>query len=61
MLRAGRFPNNESQRCRPETFVLPDAIRGVDAQPGDSARAVEAMQAAGVRMVIVEDLAEEPA
>lgn len=42
-----------------ETFVFADAIRGVDAQSGDSARAIEQMKAAGVKMVTVEDVAEE--
>ncbi|MBI5685056.1 MAG: bifunctional nicotinamidase/pyrazinamidase [Verrucomicrobia bacterium] len=41
-----------------ETFVLADAIRGVDAQPGDSARAVEQMKSAGVKLVTVEEVAE---
>jgi nicotinamidase-related amidase len=40
-----------------ETFVLADAIRGVDAQPGDSARAIEEMQAAGVTLVTTEEVA----
>ena len=42
-----------------ETSVFADAIRGVDAQPGDSARAVGEMKAAGVKMVTVEEVAEE--
>ena len=33
-----------------QACVLTDAIRGVDVQPGDSARAIEEMQAAGVRL-----------
>ena len=44
-----------------ETFVLADAIRGVDAQPGDSARAVEEMKAAGVKLITLEEVAEEAA
>lgn len=42
-----------------EVCVLSDAIRGVDAQPGDSTRAVEEMKAAGVKLVTVEEVAEE--
>jgi nicotinamidase/pyrazinamidase len=42
-----------------EAFVLSDAIRGVDAQPGDSARAIEEMKAAGVKLVTLEEVAEE--
>lgn len=44
-----------------EAFVLTDAIRGVDAQPGDSARAIEEMKAAGVKLVTVEEVAEQAA
>ncbi|MCX6898791.1 MAG: nicotinamidase [Verrucomicrobia bacterium] len=44
-----------------ETFVFADAIRGVDAQPDDSARAVEQMKAAGVKLVTVEEAAEAAA
>jgi nicotinamidase/pyrazinamidase len=32
-----------------EVFVVEDAIRGVDVEPGDSARAIEEMRAAGAR------------
>jgi len=39
-----------------EVLVLADAIRGVDAQPDDSARAVEEMKAAGVKLVTAIEL-----
>lgn len=39
-----------------EVYVLVDAIRGVDAQHGDSERAVMEMKAAGVKLVTVEGL-----
>lgn len=42
-----------------ETFVLTDAIRGVDAQPGDSARAIEEMKAAGARLATTEEIGVE--
>ncbi|MCX6911281.1 MAG: nicotinamidase [Verrucomicrobia bacterium] len=42
-----------------ETFVLADAIRGVDAQPGDSERAVEEMKAAGAKLITSEALDED--
>lgn len=38
-----------------EVWVLADAIRGVEAQPGDSARAVEEMKNAGVKLIVVEE------
>jgi nicotinamidase/pyrazinamidase len=34
-----------------ETAVLLDAVRAVDLQPGDGARALEEMAAAGVRLI----------
>lgn len=37
--------------------VLEDAIRGVEVQPGDCARALEEMKRAGVRLVRTDDLA----
>jgi nicotinamidase/pyrazinamidase len=37
-----------------EAFVLADAIRGVDARPGDSERAIEEMKTAGVKLVASE-------
>ncbi|MCI0371362.1 MAG: nicotinamidase [candidate division NC10 bacterium] len=40
-----------------ETTVLEDAIRGVEVQPGDSARALEEMKRAGIRVLRTEDLA----
>jgi len=39
-----------------ETFVLADAIRGVEAQPGDCARAVEEMKAGGAKLVTAIEL-----
>ncbi len=38
-----------------ETFVFIDAIHGVDAQRGDSERALEEMKAAGVKMITMEE------
>jgi len=40
-----------------ETTVLEDAIRGVEVQPGDCARALEEMKRAGIRVLRTEDLA----
>jgi len=40
-----------------ETTVLEDAIRGVEVQPGDSARALEEMKRGGIRLLRTEDLA----
>jgi len=40
-----------------ETTVLEDAIRGVEVQPGDCARALEEMKRAGIRLLRTEDLA----
>ncbi len=45
----------DAVRCGLETLVLADAIRGVETQPGDSARAVEEMKASGVKLIMVED------
>ncbi len=39
-----------------EVFVVADACRGVDLQPGDVARAVEEMKSAGVRVLTSADL-----
>ncbi len=33
------------------TFVITDAVRGIDVQPGDIRKAIEEMEAAGIRMV----------
>ena len=40
-----------------EVYVLEDAIRAVDVEPGDGARAVEAMRAAGARFIRSDELA----
>ncbi|MFA6562387.1 MAG: bifunctional nicotinamidase/pyrazinamidase [Verrucomicrobiia bacterium] len=40
-----------------EVWVFADAIRGVETHPGDSARAVAEMKAAGVKMITEEDTA----
>jgi len=40
-----------------EVIVLEDAIRGVEVKPGDCARAVEEMKAAGIRFARTTDLA----
>ncbi|MGH7363590.1 MAG: nicotinamidase [Candidatus Methylomirabilales bacterium] len=40
-----------------EVTVLEDAIRGVEVQPGDCARALEEMKRAGIRLLRTEDLA----
>lgn len=39
-----------------EVFVLADAIRAVNVQPGDGERAVEEMKALGAKMISVEDV-----
>jgi nicotinamidase/pyrazinamidase len=36
--------------------ILEDAIRGVEVQPGDCARALEEMKRAGIRLMRTEDL-----
>jgi nicotinamidase-related amidase len=38
------------------TFVLTDAVRGVDAQPGDSEKALREMQQAGVNLITTGEL-----
>jgi nicotinamidase/pyrazinamidase len=40
----------EARRLGFEVTVLADAIRGVEVQPGDSARAIDEMRAAGARV-----------
>ena len=40
-----------------EVYVLEDAIRAVDVEPGDGARAVETMRAAGARFIRSDELA----
>lgn len=40
-----------------EVSVLEDAIRGVEVQPGDCARALEEMKRAGIRLMRADDLA----
>lgn len=40
-----------------EVTVLEDAIRGVEVQPGDCARALEEMKRAGIRLLRTEELA----
>jgi len=42
-----------------EAYVLTDAIRPVELQPGDGERALEAMRLAGVRLIESKDLARE--
>ncbi len=44
-----------------ETFVVLDACRGVDLQPGDVDRAVEEMRKAGAKTVRVDDLTQSVA
>jgi len=39
-----------------EVWVLADAIRAVDVQPGDGKRAIEEMVTAGARLLMLEDL-----
>jgi nicotinamidase/pyrazinamidase len=39
--------------------VIEDAIRGVDVEPGDSARAIEEMRAAGARLQTAAEVARE--
>ena len=40
-----------------KTWLIEDACRGVNLSPGDAERAIEAMQAAGVKLVSSEELA----
>jgi nicotinamidase/pyrazinamidase len=40
----------DARRLGFETLVLSDAVRAVDVNPGDGARALEEMQAAGARL-----------
>jgi nicotinamidase/pyrazinamidase len=42
-------------------FVLGDAIRAVDVQPGDGERALAAMLAGGARLIAFDDLEDAPA
>ncbi len=44
-----------------EVLVLGDAVRAVDVQPGDGARALAAMQAGGARLIALDLLADQPA
>jgi nicotinamidase-related amidase len=39
-----------------EVFVLEDAIRGVEASPGDCQRAIEELRQAGAQMIVSSDL-----
>jgi nicotinamidase-related amidase/vacuolar-type H+-ATPase subunit E/Vma4 len=39
-----------------ETFLLTDAIKGIDANPGDSERAIEEMKQRGARLLNLDDL-----
>lgn len=39
-----------------EVLVLRDAVRGVDVQPGDSAKALEEMQSKGAKLVALEEV-----
>jgi nicotinamidase/pyrazinamidase len=41
-----------------ETWLLTDAIRAIDAQPGDGERAIERMLASGAKPTTLEDLGE---
>lgn len=47
---------NENQAARIGVFVLEDAIRAVDVAPGDGARAIEEMKAAGAIFTTAEKL-----
>lgn len=40
-----------------ETYLLTDAIRGIDVKPGDSEKAIEAMKKAGAQLVSLEEVA----
>lgn len=48
----------EAQRGVMDIFVLTDATRAVDLQPGDGQRALDKMQAAGATLITTTDLAE---
>lgn len=42
-----------------ETFVIEDAVRGIDASPGDCAKALDRMKEAGASLVRTEEVARE--
>jgi len=47
----------DARRLGYEVFVLTDAIRAVDVQPGDGQRAEEEMESLGARRIMLQDLA----
>ena len=51
-----KFSGLDSVEAGLETILLEDACRGVDLQPGDSRRAIEAMRMAGVKITRSTDL-----
>ena len=46
----------DAQKTGLEVTVLTDAIAGVDVNPGDSARAIEEMRAAGAKFATIEEV-----
>jgi nicotinamidase/pyrazinamidase len=51
----------DGRRLGYPVFVLTDAIRAVDVTPGDGARAIAAMVAAGATPIVFEDIVEDSA
>jgi len=51
-----KFTSLDARTLRLNTFVIEDACRGVNLQPGDSATALDQMRAAGVNVVTSDDL-----
>ena len=50
-----KFTALDARQLGLKTYLIEDASRGVDVQPGDSQRAVEEMRAAGVEVIQSED------
>jgi nicotinamidase/pyrazinamidase len=51
-----KFTALDARRLGFETFVIEDACRGVNVQPGDVSKALDEMQAAGVHVIRSEDV-----
>ena len=51
-----KFTSLDARTLGLNTFVIEDACRGVNLQPGDSATALDQMRAAGVNVVASDDL-----
>ena len=55
-----RYSALDARQLGLETFVILDACRGIDLEPGDIERAVEEMRAAGVHIVTSRDVLGAP-